>query len=134
MNHTTSNTHGTPMPHTLNPTIPTGGTTMITAQDTTTTITLDINVTRLAGWVGQVVTYLGEQYSVHSIETATHYIFRDGESVKIDTFTDVPAFWLPNPVMTLVPSDGYLGDGRSITVPFGSRYVRRGVCLTKNRW
>lgn len=118
------------MTTTTNPT-PNPTTCTCTAQDTPTTLTLDLAVTRLAGWVGQAVTYLGEQYSVHAVETATHYISREGETVKIDTFTDVPAFWLSTPVMTLIPSDAEKGDGRSITVPFGSRYVRRGVCLTK---
>ncbi len=97
----------------------------------TTTTILTPDTATAVGMIGQTYTYAREQYTVHSVEGPTWYVFAYEGTVIVDNNMTGSA-WVKIPAVTLLPTGSKIGDGHSITVPANSPWLRRGVCLAKS--
>ena len=98
-----------------------------------TTVGFNRSVCQAIGMVGRHVTYAQRQFVVHSVEGPDWYAFADrrqGEEITTVDCSMTVAHWIKEPVATIIPTDGKIGDGRGVEIPL--QYVRPGVCLAKS--
>lgn len=93
-----------------------------------TSIEFDPSTLKAVALVGQVVTWSGNQYKVHSVEGTDFYAFETTDGTIMLDFNLTPIE--RSTVATIIPMGSKIGDGLGIEVHVFS--LVRGVCLGKS--